>query len=388
MSAKADSHVVLLPQDNYYGWLAAAQAYAVQFSANLTSDANSAGRVAGVVTIAGAPGGYPSQGDIQAWFAQNFPQVRVDYVPAASPDDFRSSLQKRLDANDPFLTVITPTYAWPPGRCLLGVHGRADGPMQPADFKAIQAADVEAVKLLTWARPQDIDALRQIRPDVFILARLMTKIGSPSQFSDFFVSEVQSQMAAFYARGIRYFEVHNEPNLKDEGWLSSWQNGTDFARFFMEVRQKLKAAYPDALLGWPGLSPGPALAGLRMKDTDFLEQADAAVRAADWVGVHCYWQSAALMEDETVGGRIYRNYRQRYPDKLLFITEFSNRAEPAAVKAPQYLAYYQSLRNEPGVGAAFSFVVSASGPFSGEAWRDEAGNLSAIPATVGARPAF
>jgi hypothetical protein len=388
MDPSAESHAVLLPADNYYGWLAAARSYAVAFGANLTSDANSAGRVAGVVTIAGVPGGYPAQGDIQAWFAQNFPQVRVDYVAAASPDELRASLQKRINLDDPYLPVSSVTFPWPAGRCLVGVHGRADGPLQPADFAAVQASQVEAVKLLTWARPEDIDQLRQIRPDIFILARLMTKIGAPNQFSDFFVSEVQSQMAAFYARGIRYFEVHNEPNLRSEGWLSSWQDGHDFARFFLEVRQKLKAQFPDARLGWPGLSPGPGIDGQRLKDSDFLDQADAAARAADWLGVHCYWQSAGLMEDEAIGGRVYRQYRRRYPDKLIFITEFSNATEPPAVKAPQYVAYYQSLFNEPGIGAAFSFVVSASGPFSGEAWRDEAGNLSAIPAVVGSRPAL
>jgi hypothetical protein len=388
MDPLADTHVVLLPQDNYYGWLAAAQSYALTFSANLTSDADSAGRIAHVVTIAGAPNGYPAQGDIQAWFRAHYPQVKLDYLPAASPGDLQALLAKRLAANDPLAPVAPPAYPWPAGRCLVGVHGRADGALQPADFEALRTAKVEAVKLLTWARPEDVDQLRQIRPDMFILARLMTKIGAPNQFSDFFVGEVQAHMAAFYARGIRYFEIHNEPNLTAEGWGSSWADGRVFGRFFMEVRQKLKAQFPEALFGWPGLSPGPGIGGVRLKDTDFVNQADDALRAADWLGVHCYWQSPDLMENETDGGRVYRSYRRRYPDKLIFITEFSNRTESPAVKASQYVTYYQSLRHEPGIGAAFSFVVSASSGFPAEIWRDEAGALSVIPALVGARPPF
>ncbi len=382
-----ETHVILLPQDNYYGWLSAAQAYGLAFSANLTSDPASAGRIAQVVTIAGAPEGYPAQGDIQAWFQTNFPTVRLDYVAAATPDDLRAALQPRLDANAPF-PAPAPDYAWAPGVCLTGLHGRTDGALQDADFEAVRVSQVEAVKLLTWARPQDVDRLRTIRPDVFILARLMTKIGAPNQFSDFFVSEVQTQMAQFYAKGIRYFELHNEPNLTLEGCRSSWQDGHDFARFFLEVQSQLKARFPEARLGWPGLSPGPALEGVRQKDWDFVDQADAALRAADWLGVHCYWQSAPQMEDEAVGGRVYRAYRQRYPDKLIFITEFSNATEPPPVKAAQYMAYYRSLRHEPGIGAAFSFVSSASAGFESEAWRNEAGQLSAIPGLVGARAAF
>lgn len=401
----ADIQVILLPQDHYYAWLGAAQGYGLKFGVNLTADPDSAGRLGQVVTIAGAPGGYPAQGDIQAWFHQTYPQVKVDYIPAASPDELGAALQKRIDAGDRYappappvpvapvappapVAPVAPVYPWPAGKCLVGVHGRTDGPMQDADFEAVRVSNVEAVKLLTWARPEDIDRLRQIRPDVFILARLMTKIGAPNQFSDFFVGEVGQHMANFYARGIRYFELHNEPNLTLEGWRSSWQNGGDFARFFLEVRDKLKARFPEALLGWPGLSPGPGVDGVRLKDWDFVAQADAALRAADWLGVHCYWQSAAIMEDAAEGGRVYRAYRQRYPDKLIFITEFSNATEPPAVKAQQYVSYYQSLRHEPGVGAAFSFVSSASSGFESEAWRSEAGQLSEIPAAVGRRPAL
>jgi hypothetical protein len=382
----ADVQVILLPQDNYYTWLGAAQAYGLKFGVNLTANPETAGKIGQVVTIVGAPEAYLAQGDIQAWFGTHYPEVKVDYLPVASPEALAATLQQRIDANDRYGPVAPPpAYAWPYGRCLVGLHGRTDGALQEADFETARVANVEAVKLLTWARPEDIDRLRQLRPDMFILARLMTKIGAPGQFSDFFVGEVQAHMAAFYARGVRYFEVHNEPNLALEGWRSSWQDGAEFARFFLDVRDKLKAKFPEALLGWPGLSPGPVIDEVRQKDWEFVAQADAALRAADWLGVHCYWQSAAQMDDGAEGGRVYRAYRERYPDKVIFITEFSNATEPPPVKAQQYVAYYQSLQNEPGLGAAFSFVSSAPSGFASEAWRDEAGNLSEIPKIVGGR---
>ena len=543
----SDYFILLLPKENYWKWVEAARDYVLKFGANLTPDPDTAGKYMTpqqVITVAGLPNGYAVQGDIQAWFRQNYPRVRIDYVPAVSPDAFRAALQLRIEANNPalfvggdlklrwptdypvvvqpfgvnpdlysrwslpghegvdiraprganvyacadgtvarvdiyngdpglqpygnsvrvqhrdgYLTIyahllqtlvkvgdavkagqvigladatgntagdhlhlslkksgataagltnfpndfLDPTpflsqaesgmataadFPWPPGMCLAGVHGRSGEPvMRDADYLAIQQGRVEAIKLLTWTLPEEIDRLRAQDPNIFIMARLMTKIGAPDQFSDFFVSEVQADMALYYNRGIRYFEVHNEPNLTVEGWKSSWQDGYEFNRFFLEVYAKLKARFPEAKLGYPGLSPdGIPAPGIRMNDLIFLTESDEAARTADWIGVHCYWQTAAEMSAPR-GGLNFQEYRRRYPDKLLFVTEFSNAAPyvDKRTKGQQYAVYYQMLRNTPGLGAAISYILSATQGFESEAWRDENGNLSDIPAQVRAR---
>jgi murein DD-endopeptidase MepM/ murein hydrolase activator NlpD len=294
----------------------------------------------------------------------------------------------------PYLNLAAPIqltaadYPWPPRMCLSGVHCRAGEPvMHEADYAALQPARLEAVKLLTWTLTEELDRLRAFNPNYFVLARLMTKIGAPNQFSDFFVSEVVNDMARFYERGVRYFEVHNEPNLTMEGWKSSWQDGRDFNRFFLEVYAKLKARFPEARLGYPGLSPdGIPAPGIRMNDLIFLAESDEAARTADWIGVHCYWQSEAEMSAER-GGFNFQEYRRRYPNQLLFVTEFSNVA-PAVdkrTKGQQYSRYYQMVRNVPGLGGVFSFILSSTQGFETESWRDEAGNLSDIPAQVATR---
>jgi hypothetical protein len=83
----------------------------------------------------------------------------------------------------------------------------------------------------------------------------------------------------------------------------------------------------------------------------------------------------------------YLEYRRRFPDKLLFITEFSNPepGTPKEVKGEQYARYYQHLRSIPGIGAAFSFVLSSSFGFVSETWRLEDGSVTPIPALVAAR---
>ena len=87
------------------------------------------------------------------------------------------------------------------------------------------------------------------------------------------------------------------------------------------------------------------------------------------------------------GGLVYEEYRRRFPDKLLFVTEFSNPTEDteARVKGQQYLEYYRRLRGIRGIGAAFSFVLSASSDFPHEVWRTEDGKPRDICNLIGQR---
>jgi hypothetical protein len=261
--------------------------------------------------------------------------------------------------------------------------------MQDPDFPPLQQARVEAVKLLSSAAPEDVDRLRAINPNMFIMVRLFASFQGRNYPAAQFATDLAHDMGQFYQRNVRYFEVHNEPNLTPEGWTTTWQNGREFGQWFIDVRNRLKAQYPDALFGYPGLSPdGVPAPGLRTNDMIFLNESDEAARLADWIGVHCYWQSEEEM-NWSAGGKGYLEFRRRYPDKVLFITEFSNPSPNVdkRTKGQQYARYYESLRNVPGLGAAFSYVLSASFGFGPETWRDESGSASEIPAIIGARTA-
>ncbi len=279
-----------------------------------------------------------------------------------------------------------PNFGWPFGKCLVGVNGRADGPLVESDYPALTAARVEAVKLMSSARPENIDRLRQINKDMFLMVRLFADFRNRRVRSDEFASWVEGDMAQFYQRGARYYEVHNEPNLQNEGWKFSWQDGREFGRWFTDVMNRLRAKFPEAKFGYPGLSPGASVSGQRVDSWAFLGQGDEAVRAADFVCCHCYWINDADQVSAT-GGLVYEEYRRRYPNKLLFITEFSNPTDntDTRTKGNQYVTYYKRLRSLPGLGAAFSFVLSASAYFPNEAWRLEDGRLTEIPGVVGGR---
>jgi murein DD-endopeptidase MepM/ murein hydrolase activator NlpD len=282
--------------------------------------------------------------------------------------------------------ATTQNYPWPPGYCLVGLHGRADGPLQAADYGPVGQARVEAVKLLSTAQGTDVDALRAQNSRLFIPVRMFASFTGRIVSSADFASWMVGDLAPFYSRGLRYFEVHNEPNLVTEGWTLSWGDGVAFGAWYSDVVNRLRPHFPDALFGFPGLSPGDSIPGLRTAALDFLTGADAACRAADWIGVHCYWVSDQDMTSPT-GGLGFLDYRSRFPDKLLFVTEFSNPTVDTTkqTKGQQYQRYYQMLRAIPGLGAAFSFVVSASSGFDSETWRTESGSVTEIPGLVGAR---
>jgi murein DD-endopeptidase MepM/ murein hydrolase activator NlpD len=285
------------------------------------------------------------------------------------------------------VTPLPATFGWPYGKCLVGVNGRADGPLAEADYPVLQTARVEAIKLLSSGRPENLDRLRQIKNDMFVMVRLFADFRNRTVRSDEFASWVEYDMGQFYNRGVRYFEVHNEPNLQLEGWKFSWQDGRDFGNWFKDVVNRLKAKYPEAKFGYPGLSPGASISGQRVDSWAFLGQSDEAIRSsADWLACHCYWVSDSDQLAPT-GGLVYEEYRRRYPNKLLFITEFSNPTDNTntRIKGQQYVNYYKRLRDLPGLGAAFAFVLSASAYFPNEAWRLEDGMMTDIPKIVGAR---
>jgi murein DD-endopeptidase MepM/ murein hydrolase activator NlpD len=279
-----------------------------------------------------------------------------------------------------------PLPKWEYGKCLVGVHGRADGRMMQPDWEPVRAARAEAIKFSSSAAPEDVDRARAINPDMFIMVRLFADFRGRVVPAADFARWVEYDMGRFYERGVRYYEVHNEVNLTPEGLGLSWRDGREFGDWFLDVVGRLKSQFPRAKFGWPGLSPGPGVAELRYEAWSFMEGAKQAIRRADWLACHCYWQNEKQMLSKE-HGRGYKAYRERWPDKLLFITEFSNNSPRVdmATKGRQYVKYYRHLRDQPGVGAAFSFVLSASADFPYEVWRYEDGRPTPIPALVGGR---
>lgn len=318
---------------------------------------------------------------------------------------------------------------WRPGVCLAGV-GNADANVwhEPTFPDAIQVARLEAVKLVPlndankmsrvydWLRSQGI---------AFVMVRLTWKpnpvwadfqpAARMKAAVDSFVETARGQLEFAYNNGVRYFEVHNEPNITPnptdpigDGLGSAWLGPGDFAEWFSRVTDALRQIRSDVFLGFPGLAPrGSDFADfgggiIKVQGQPLLWNTDKWLsickstidEKADWVGAHCYWQFDGTgqfgLENADSGGLYWKRYAARFPGKLLFITEFSNNGGqiPPAEKGRQYGKYIAMLRNQKSVGAAFGFALYWQSDPNREGWVsvNEQGKfrVGEIPGAMGA----
>ncbi len=283
-------------------------------------------------------------------------------------------------------TMRRAQYDWPPNRCLVGGSCRPDGQFDEADFRVVSQARLEAARITQDTPDEAIARLRQINPNIFLLARLTANMHLHPYSAAEFASALRPHLARFYAHGIRYFEIHTQPNLHANGWMVSCSAGSAFAFWFLGVLNAWRKQFPEAKLGFPALSPGDDVPNQRFAARRFLDQADKGVIAADWVGAACYWHNYAEM-NHTKKGRCYETLRLRYPHKLIFLTDFANTniQTDAASRGNQYVDYYDSLREQAGMGAAFADYLTAgsAAPYLG--WATAEGQMTPIVAKVAQR---
>jgi hypothetical protein len=86
-------------------------------------------------------------------------------------------------------------------------------------------------------------------------------------------------------------------------------------------------------------------------------------------------------------GLFYSYMRRRFPEKLLFVTEFANVNELTNhdVKGREYVTYLERLRLQPGIGAAFANVASSKTGYGKTRWRREDGVITKVVDEVAKR---
>ena len=247
-----------------------------------------------------------------------------------------------------------PAASWPAGRCLIGAVAPLDRKMTPGDGDRFVTAGLEAALVRSAMSAEEVAALRELRPGVLLVARLTVDFSTSPVTSRSFVSQVAADLRRLHQAGVRYFEVGSQPNVQSGGWGRSWHSGTEYAAWFEACLKSVRKIAPGARFGLPGLMPGPDTHGWQEDAWRFLAEAEPAARSADWLGIGCVWQGVSGIRHPEVL-RTLKDYRQRYPDKLLFVTGFTNCGSDltAESRAQQYLAFFRGLRALPGVGAAF-----------------------------------
>jgi hypothetical protein len=294
-------------------------------------------------------------------------------------------LVKPIDPGPTPNPIVDPR---PFGKCLTGLGMGNPQPLSRLEFDLIGKSKIEAFKILTLPDPGDtaqlIRTLKNIPTIKFVIARLFFSVDAENKtrFSpQRFVETVFQSASAAYQAGVRYFEIHNEPNLENEGLNWNWRSGAEFGAWLSQVVSFLRTRFPEAQLGFPGLSPQPNV-------PDFLNGARAAIQQCDWLGAHCYWQSiegGPYPMTASNAGMYWRSIRDQFPGKLVMLTEFSNNSSGVDLeeKGRQYARYYQLLRSEVNLGAAFSFALNWPGQDANhEGWEYD-GKETTIPGVVG-----
>ncbi|CAG0934667.1 hypothetical protein TFLX_03623 [Thermoflexales bacterium] len=285
-------------------------------------------------------------------------------------------------------TPVEVTNAVPWGKCLAGLGMGNPQPLTAGQLRLIADAKLEAFKVLTLPDPGEnqrlIAQLKKIRSDLLIVARLFfsVDVNSKTKFSpQNFVDFCMNGLTGCYQAGVRYFEVHNEPNLEIEGMNWNWANGGEFGNWLTQVLHLLRPRFPEAKWGYPGLSPQPNVDA-------FLDGSAAAANACDWIGVHCYWQQPPNqppfpMNGDNAGFYWRAKFKPRFANKLLMITEFSNNSPAVSAndKGTHYADYIKLLRTEPNIGAAFGFALN----WPGQDHNQEGWEGSGIPGSFLAR---
>jgi hypothetical protein len=304
----------------------------------------------------------------------------------------------------PIATPVPPSLTPPPsptpapaGRTVrVGLDGRNDAAFQEGDYQLVGAAKIETLKMMSLTDPAVFARVQQENPGVEFIVRLyddrLNADGhpTPKEFADRMIP-IMRGLQPYAVK----FEVGNEPNhfRRYEGWGPTDADAQNFNAWFLEVYGLLKTAHPWAELGYPALATPDSY----HRDKAWLALTREAVERADWLGVHCYWQSPPdkpnTMFDEA-HGLCFKYYHELFPDKPLELTEFDNDnvvwdippLTPEQI-AQEVVTYYQELFKYPYIRSAMSSPDTQWDYF---AWRTDAGGFKPVVAAVAdmARPAL
>ena len=274
---------------------------------------------------------------------------------------FEHDIQEPAKNQNPPLPDPDPV---PLGQARIGLHAAADPDISDAEIQEFTLFRPGIIKLLSFHDPDAIRKLRNNHPDAKWIVRAFLDFGgrsiSPQQFFNDTISDMKRTMALLQGQDV-VIELHNEPNILPEGLGSSWNDGQEFAIWWLRLLRLYRYVFPDHKFIYPGLSPGSDIYNFKQDHIRFLEASRAAIEAADGIGVHLYWSVFHPMGksldvlDDTIS---------RIRNKSIWITEASNNKSgtTASTKANQYLTFWKELQKRPLVKGVTYFVASARDP--------------------------
>jgi hypothetical protein len=286
-----------------------------------------------------------------------------EYTPVRVRDDLLQPPEEDEEAPGPDSQTM--------GRARLGLHASADPEIDEAEHQEFKDLRPGLIKVLSFHSGEDVHRLASAHPEAYFVVRAFLSFGgrniSPGKFLEDTLGDVRRTLEQLRGRQV-VIELHNEPNLVEEGLGSSWSDGATFSLWWRELLKRYRLALPGARFIYPGLSMGTTVTGVKLDHIQFLEASRPAVEEADGIGVHVYWSDVVSMKQAL---NQIDDYISRFRSRSLWITEASRKGRglPPQQMAQEYLRFWRELQNRPVVQGVTYFVASASNPnYANEVW--------------------
>lgn len=255
-------------------------------------------------------------------------------------------------------------YKFPFAATIRGIHGNAGGwQPNPAELAVVRDNKIELLFIVAYESGQaapTIQFMRQAGIKRFVLRAAHR--GNWSDFANGSLPRLQEYASALGSSQNLEIQIHNEPNLTSEGLNAGWRNGVDFADWWLKVAAVYRAKLPGCKLGFPALSPGGDISGIRLAESTFAVQAVKAVQAADWIGVHYYWNNP----DGSDIAPPVAFWRSLYGNKPLLGTEIGP-VNAVSITAAAARKAYEKF-GAAGVPICQWLLNSPTNDFAGQSW--------------------
>lgn len=261
-----------------------------------------------------------------------------------------------------------------------GVHMSADPGFAPGEIDLILRAKPEILKVLTHHDKDDVSELKMKAGEVDWVVRAFLSFGdrfvSPQDFVKWTINDVVKIAGALQTYNF-ILEVHNEPNLRQEGLYYTWSNGFQFSQWFEDVLRLYKEILPSSVkYAYPGLSPGGDYGDIKYDHINFWNESHNAIALADYLCIHAYWSDVYPMQNALED---VRNASILFPTEKIIISETSHNKKTLANKGAQYVTFVNELKKIKNIIGATFFVSSASySGFESEIWITRTGQSTGI----------
>jgi hypothetical protein len=187
----------------------------------------------------------------------------------------------------------TPFLVWPAAHAVahaadpgtprrIGINLAAASGVTPSLMQTVRRVGPSTILVGTRVPTEAIAALKNACPGMQLVARIDLAPGDIGQAAHD-VARVAGDVGRLHRQGIRDFEIGYAPNTVQGGFGAGWKDGSEYARWFEQVSHRLREVFADVRLGFPGMAPGPDVSGRQVSPERFLDEAEEAVGAADWI---------------------------------------------------------------------------------------------------------